>query len=128
MTKKIELKSMYIEGLRSLLYHADNPSFLSGHGWNQHREYYKYKSGENAQIALQAALRDNGLIGDSAVYWLFTTVESENSGCTTKDLEKILGRLTFLSFEKYHESEQFVNSNYFTGNYLKLHIYKVTQK
>lgn len=128
MTKKIELKSIYIEGLRTLLYSADNPSFHSGHGWNAYKEYYKYKSGENAQIALQAALRATGLIGDSAVYWLFTTVESEDSGSTTKDLEKILGRLTFLSFEKYHESEQFVNSNYFTGNYLKLHIYKVTQK
>jgi len=126
--KKIELKSMYIEGFKSLLYAADNPSFLSGIGWDHKRIYYKYKSYENATIALQKAIKAKNLVGDEPVYWLFTTVESENSGCTTKDLEKLLRRLPFLTFEKYHESEQFVNSNYFTGNYLKLHIYKVTQK
>lgn len=128
MTKKIELKSMYIEGLKSLLYAADNPAFLSGTGWNQQRIAYKYKSDENATIALQKAIKAKNLVGDEPVYWLFTTVESEHSGCNTKDLEKLLRRLPFLTFEKYHESEQFVNSNYFTENCLKLHIYKVTQK
>lgn len=128
MMKKIELKSMYIEGFKSLLYAADNPSFLSGIGWDHKRIYYKYKSYENATIALQKAIKAKNLVGDEPVYWLFTTVEYEHSGCNTKDLEKLLRRLPFLTFEKYHESEQFVNSNYFTGNYLKLHIYKVTQK
>jgi hypothetical protein len=128
MTKKIELKPIYIEGFKSLLYTADNPYFLSGTGWNQQRRAYKYKSDENATIALQKAIKAKNLVGDEPVYWLFTTVESEHSGCSQKDLENLLGRLSFLTFEKYNESEQFVNSNYFTGNYLKLHIYKVIQK
>lgn len=128
MTNRTDLKTIFIDGLRSLIYNANNPSHIVGSGWNERRERYSYKDGENANIALQAALKRANVIEDKPVYWLFTTVESKGSGRTTEDLHSLLKELPFLTFEKYHESEQFVNSNYFTGNYLKLHIYKVTQK
>lgn len=71
---------------------------------------------------------------DKDTYWAFITVDDPEGGHgekenSTEGMKRFLSEFDkFLTLDKVHTSEPFANTNYWEGNYLTLHIYKVAKK
>jgi len=108
MTTK--LKFIHLQGLENALYR------LSG---NVHHviQYLDYTGAFNK---------------DGDTYWGFITVNEKDTihmPYTPPGLKHLLSKFDdVLSYEEVHKSTPFANVNYWEGNYLQFHIYKVAKK
>lgn len=99
-------------------------SSTTGSGWN-HKSIPL--NDEDYKDTVMHILKSQGVIVEGKDnYWCYITVNKESSGATLEQLNKLNeSHFPWIKLIPYHKSEEFCNGNYFEGNYLQLHIFKL---